>query len=848
MSLPQTAFSLRAHAREREPKFRRATTEDLYRWQREHLRRDDQPDFVLHDGPPYANGGLHAGWDCHGLPIELKALAESGSSSLSPLEIRETARKVAQRELDGQRESFMEFGIMADWSDKNTYRTMNFEYEAGQLEMFAEMVGQGLIGQHFRPVYWSPSSHTALAEAEIEYDENHESRSAYVKFQLLPSEALLHKWNVDKDIHLAVWTTTPWSLLSNMALAVHPDTQYSLVQAESGEYLLVATDLQSSLSKISVGLANNPKRSELGDLKPISTCMGHELVGLTYRFQFMNMDEHREVFAAPFVTTSSGTGIVHMAPAHGHDDYDLWRDSGRMAQKGIVSPIDDYGRLRMTQQFGLTPAIQEAIKQLDGQNALQEGNQSILKMLDEHDMLLGEQPYKHSYPIDWRTKQPLLVRATAQWFADLTKVGPAAKNALKDVQFVPKTGKNRLESLIGRRSEWCISRQRVWGVPLPAVYNAETGQALLTKRNVEHILDVFRKHNTMDVWWTLEPETFVAPEYRSSNIRWEIKKDTLDVWFDSGSSWVALQKALGRDLCSPGPCADVYIEGTDQHRGWFQSSLLTRVATCNGAAPYKTLLTHGFVVDDSGRKMSKSIGNVISPQTFIHGDAKMGIPPFGTDVMRWWTAKSDYTRDIPISPVIMKHSSDEVRKLRSSARFLLANLGDVPRNTPLPPELSLLNRYILHELRALEQTCLLAFTEFDYAKVTRRLNEFVTTTLSAFYFDVVKDPLYAGGNNRNAILAVMNRILETITCILAPILPHLAEEIHWYRDKRTMDPEPSQQFDSVFQLAWSHSDPSWEDADAAIDMHRLMRLRADLFAILTASIQAQYVSKLIQTG
>ncbi|WFD42836.1 isoleucine--tRNA ligase [Malassezia psittaci] len=750
MSLPQTAFSLRAHAREREPKFRRATTEDLYRWQREHLQRDDQPDFVLHDGPPYANGGLHAGtsttdaghainkilkdfilrfqvmqgrrvhympgWDCHGLPIELKALAESGNSSLSPLEIRDIARKVAQRELDGQRASFMEFGIMADWRDENTYRTMNFEYEATQLEMFAEMVAQGLIGQHFRPVYWSPSSHTALAEAEIEYDENHESRSAYVKFQLQPSDTLLNKWKVDKDIHLAVWTTTPWSLLSNMALAVHPDTQYSLVQLESGEHLLVATDLQSSLSKIPVGLANSPRRSELGELKQIATCMGRELVGLSYRFKFMTTNEHREILAAPFVTTSSGTGIVHMAPAHGHEDYDLWRDSGRMAQIGIVSPIDDYGRLRMTQQFGLTPAIQEAIMQLDGQNALQEGNQSILKLLDEHDMLLGEQPYKHSYPIDWRTKQPLLIRATAQWFADLTTVGPAAKKALKDVQFVPKTGRNRLESLIGRRSEWCISRQRVWGVPLPAVYNAETGQALLTKRNVQHILDVFREHNTMDVWWTLEPETFVAPENRSPNIRWEIKKDTLDVWFDSGSSWAALQKVLGRDLCSPEPCADVYLEGTDQHRGWFQSSLLTRIATCNGAAPYKTLLTHGFVVDDSGRKMSKSIGNVISPQTFIHGDPEKGIAPLGTDVMRWWTAKSDYTRDIPISPLIMKHASDEVRKLRSSARFLLANLGDVPRDIPLPPELGVLDRYILHELRALEQTCLLAFTEFDYAK------------------------------------------------------------------------------------------------------------------------------------
>lgn len=658
------------------------------------------------------------GWDCHGLPIELKAVAEAQGKPLSATEVREAARQVAYREMNGQRASFRDFAIMADWDDACTYRTMSFDYEATQLEIFARMVGQGLIEQHFRPVYWSPSSHTALAEAEIEYDEKHRSRSAYIKFLLEPSDALAAKLDVHEPVHLAVWTTTPWSLLGNMALAVHPEAQYSVVRRENGELLLVASELQASLAEIPLGLAVKGERTRLGVTHEVATCRGSDLAGSSYRFGLMKPGETREILGAAFVTTTSGTGVVHMAPAHGQEDYELWRDSGRMAHQGLVSPIDDYGRMVIRDQIGTTPELQEALARLDGQEALQSGNQAILEVLHEHGMLLGEQPYRHSYPIDWRTKQPLLVRATAQWFADLSDVGPAAQKALEDVQFVPPTGRNRLSSLVGRRSEWCISRQRAWGVPLPAVYNAETGEALLTEANVHHILQVFREHGTTDVWWSLEPEAFVAPEYRKPGTRWMLKNDTLDVWFDSGSSWAVLQKALGRELCAPGACADVYIEGTDQHRGWFQSSLLTRIATCHSAAPYAHLLTHGFVVDDAGRKMSKSLGNVVGPGTFMYGDQKKGVAPLGTDVLRWWAAKSDYTRDIPISPLIMKHASDEVRKLRNSARFLLANLGGVPRGVPLPDQLKLLDRYVLHELHALDRVCREAYECFDFAKGT----------------------------------------------------------------------------------------------------------------------------------
>lgn len=786
------------------------------------------------------------GWDCHGLPIELKAVAEAkeqGTQEMTSTQIREAARKVAYREMAGQRDAFQEFAIMADWSDECTYRTMDFSYEVTQLELFARMVGQGLIEQHFRPVYWSPSSHTALAEAEIEYDERHRSRSAYLAFGLQPTDALRAKLGTDAPVSLAVWTTTPWSLLGNMALAVAPEARYSVVRTAQNQHLVVASELRETLHDIPLGLAVKGERARLGDTEEIASFDGTDLVGSTYTFGLMAPNETREILAAPFVTTTSGTGIVHMAPAHGQEDYDLWRDSGRLAMQGLASPVDDYGRFVPEQGLGTTPALQQGVAALEGQEALYGGNQAILALLHEHGMLLGEQPYRHSYPIDWRTKQPLLVRATAQWFADLSHVGPAAQAALEPVQFVPATGRNRLQSLVGRRSEWCISRQRAWGVPLPVVYNAETGDALLTEENVEHILAVFREHGTMDVWWTLPPETFVAPAYQVPGTQWMVKKDTLDVWFDSGSSWAVLQKALGATQCSSEPCADVYLEGTDQHRGWFQSSLLTRKSACGdgAAAPYANLLTHGFVVDDAGRKMSKSLGNVVVPSTFLHGDQSKGVAALGTDVLRWWAAKTDYTRDIPISPLIMKHASDEVRKLRNTARFLLANLGGVAPGVALPAERTLLDRYVLHELYVLDEACRAAYAEFDFAKVTRRLNEFVTTTLSALYLDVAKDPLYAGGATRPAILAVMDRILYTTTCILAPLLPHLAEDIHWYRAEHADDPKEDDAIPSFFQQAWAPADAAWHDAPLAERMQTVLQLRSDVYVLLTKCKEEQLV-------
>ncbi|PKI85570.1 Ism1p [Malassezia vespertilionis] len=802
------------------------------------------------------------GWDCHGLPIEVKAVAEEaarGATHLSPTEIRHAARNVALRELVKQREAFKDFSIMADWSEECAYRTMHFPYEITQLELFSRMVERGLIYQQFRPVYWSPSSGTALAEAEIEYDDQHRSRSAYVAFTLLPNgplraklaKAALHT----EDIKLVVWTTTPWTLLGNMALAVSQDAQYSIVRTVQGAYMLVASELVDSLQHIPVGLAQpGITQATLGDVDEVLQVSGYDLVGARYHFPFMEQDTTRKIISAPFVTTTSGTGIVHMAPAHGQEDYQVWRDTGNLAQHGLVSHVDGQGRFAFPgAEAGSTAAVCAAAQALDGQEAMYEGNQSVLALLYDHGALLGERLYTHSYPIDWRTKKPLMMRATSQWFADLSHISGEAQAALEHVHFVPATGRNRLASLVARRSEWCISRQRPWGVPLPAVYNAATGEALLTKTNIEHILGVFAQHKSMDCWWTLDAETFVASEYRDLNAKWIIKGDTLDVWFDSGSSWAVLQSSMGRAYCTPELCADVYLEGTDQHRGWFQSSLLTRISTCGDAkAPYANLVTHGFVVDDAGRKMSKSVGNVIAPESFIFGDEKnAAFPPLGTDILRWWAAKADYTRDMPISPLIMKHAADEVRKLRNTARFLLANVGNTQTALPEPTTLRLLDRYIMHELLQLDTVCHKAYQEFDFPRVVRRLNEFVTCSLSSLYLDVVKDILYAGGgSSRENVVAILDQILYTMTCILAPILPHLAEDIHWYRSGAERDPTEAQalHMPSFFQQGWTPISAAWEDFALASTMQQILNLRSDVFGLMTRCKEASLLKSMPQAA
>ncbi|WFD29104.1 isoleucine--tRNA ligase [Malassezia sp. CBS 17886] len=839
LHLPETGFSIRAFAKEREPLFRWATTTGLYRWQRENLGRgaggyEVPREFVLHDGPPYANGPLHMGhalnkilkditlrympgWDCHGLPIELRAVHESAQEEMSPLEIRAAARAVAEREIARQRDTFQSFAVMADWAPEATYRTMDFSYELTQLELFAKFVDRGLVFEQNRPVYWSPSSHTALAEAEIEYDENHCSRSAYVCFDLHPSASLQRTLQRElgasaaERIALVVWTTTPWTLLGNMALAVSRDASYSVVRrVDTGDLLVVATDLVGALEAVELGIHTRGARGRVGALEEVARFPGALLVASQYRFVLAPQGHLRKILDAPFVTTLSGTGVVHMAPAHGQEDYRVWRDGGHLAASGLASPVDDRGCLVVdeAQVAASSPRAQAALAALHGTNALGCGTAKILALLQDHGALLGEMQYRHSYPIDWRTKQPVITRATSQWFANLADIETDVAEALHRVHFVPSSARNRLSSLVARRSEWCISRQRAWGVPLPVVYNAATGAPLLTRRNIEHILSVFREYGTMDCWWTQDAAAFVAPEYRTPGTSWTRRCDTLDVWFDSGSSWAELEKARGAAPDAGTASADVYLEGGDQHRGWFQSSLLTRVSASgrDAAAPYTNLLSHGFVVDSEGRKMSKSLGNVIAPDAFVAGvTGNRNFPAFGTDTLRWWSSKADYTKEMPVSPLIMKHAHDEVRKLRNTARFLLANVGQrafVPLRGADAREMASararaghvltrqLDRFVLHELLLLDRACRDAYASFNFMQVTRRVNEFVTTTLSSLYLEVVKDTLYAGsGPHRAAVVATLDQ------------------------------------------------DPAWENPALAEFMRTLLTLRSEAFALLTSCRQ-----------
>ncbi len=572
-------------------------------------------------------------------------------------------------------------------------------------------------------MYWSPSTQTALAEAELEYIEDYVSRSVYVRFPLvqlsIPLQQQLAHASLSASspsshaellrrasegaipIDAVVWTTTPWSLPSNMAAAVNPELDYSLVvraaSPEDARLMLIGSDLVQRISELPMGPHRTRKAGsapptqedaaeEVGPLTELARIKGADLVGSRYTHHFISnirgnadasvssgAEPSRPIVGADYVTADAGTGIVHTAPAHGAEDYEMMKAHGLLAAEEPFSPIDDQGRY--------TSDVPRA-SELQGLPVLDEGARAVVGLLDRAGLLLAELPHRHRYPCDWRSKQPVVVRATWQWFADLGAIKRDALAALDHVRFTPPATRNRLVAFVKGRSEWCISRQRAWGLPIPVLYDEASGEPLLNLENVKHIANVL-KDKGMDHWWIGEADEFVADRFKQEGKVWRKGTDTIDVWFDSGSSWSTIAGLLeqeGLDVETSGsPVADVYLEGSDQHRGWFQSSLLTRIATCaEGAprqAPYRDVITHGMVVDKDGKKMSKSIGNVISPLEFIHGNPKTGIPAYGTDVLRLWVARSDYTRESPVGIEIMKKASDALRKLRNTARFMLANLG-----------------------------------------------------------------------------------------------------------------------------------------------------------------------------
>jgi len=701
VNLPQTKFDMRANAVKREPEIQAFWAEqEIY----QRLSQNNPGElFILHDGPPYANGTLHIGhalnkilkdiinryqilqgrkvryvpgWDCHGLPIELKVLQNMKAGEreqLTPLTLRHKARDFALQAVEQQKISFQRYGVWGDW--EHPYLTLKPEYEAAQIAVFGKMFLEGYIYRGHKPVHWSPSSKTALAEAELEYPEGHVSRSLFAAFKLLtvsePLRELLTPFL--SELGVAIWTTTPWTIPGNLAVAVNPALNYAVVEVGETDkpvafkYLIGAEDLAEQLSA-TLGYSLTIK----------ATFKGQDLENSTYKHPLFDR-ESPVVIGGDYITTESGTGLVHTAPGHGQEDYIVGQKYGLP----ILSPVDDQGNF--TDEAG----------KFEGLNVLGEGNGAIIQALIEVNSLLKEEPYQHKYPYDWRTKKPTIFRATEQWFASVEGFRDAALKAISEVQWIPAQGENRITSMVADRSDWCISRQRSWGVPIPVFYDEETNEPLLNESTINHVQTIIAEKGS-DAWWELSIEELLPAEYHNNGKTYRKGTDTMDVWFDSGSSWAAVANQRP-ELKYP---ADMYLEGSDQHRGWFQSSLLTSVANY-GHAPYKTVLTHGFVLDEKGMKMSKSIGNVVDPAIVIEGGKnQQQEPPYGADILRLWVSSVDYSSDVPLGKNILKQMGDVYRKIRNTARFLLGNLHDFDpvKDTVKYEELPELDQYMLHRI------------------------------------------------------------------------------------------------------------------------------------------------------
>lgn len=822
VNLPQTDFDMRANASKREPEIQKFwQDEQIY----EKLAQNNPKElFILHDGPPYANGSLHIGhalnkilkdiinkykllqgykvryvpgWDCHGLPIELKVLQSLKSSEkegLTPVKLRQKAHDFALQTQKEQCEGFKRYGVWGDW--ENPYLTLQPEYEAAQIAVFGKMALKGYIYRGLKPVHWSPSSQTALAEAELEYPEGHTSRSVYVAFPITSvSTPVLRPFL--PNLSVAIWTTTPWTLPGNLAVALNPELNYSVVETSESNYLIVATDLVEKL-------ADTFNRT----LTIKATVKGLELEHTKYRHPLFDR-ESAILIGGDYVTTDSGTGLVHTAPGHGQEDYIV----GQRYGLPILSPVDDKGNF--TAEAG----------QFAGLNVLKDANEAIILALTEKGALLKEEAYQHKYPYDWRTKKPTIFRATEQWFASVEGFRELALEAIDSVRWIPATGKNRITSMVSERSDWCISRQRSWGVPIPVFYDEETNEPLLTEETINHVQAIFAVKGS-NAWWELSVEELLPPSYRNNGRSYRKGMDTMDVWFDSGSSWNAVANARP-ELSYP---ADMYLEGSDQHRGWFQSSLLTSVAA-NGIAPYKTVLTHGFVLDEQGRKMSKSLGNVIDPNVIINGgkDQKKE-PAYGVDVIRLWVSSVDYTNDVNIGQNILKQLVDIRNKIRNTARFLLGSLNDFDpvKDAVAYEDLPEIDRYMLHRISEVFTEVTAAFESFQFFRFFQTVQNFCVVDLSNFYIDIAKDRLYISDPNsfrRRSCQTVYAIALENLAKAIAPVLSHLAEDIWQFLPYKTP-------YLSVFESGWLNIDPAWNNRELADKWAKFRQLRTEVNKVM----------------
>ncbi|MGD6816252.1 isoleucine--tRNA ligase [Metabacillus sp. 84] len=757
--MPKTEFPMRGNLPKREPEMQEKWEEmNIYKMVQEHTK--DRPLFILHDGPPYANGDIHMGhalnkilkdfivryksmsgynapyvpgWDTHGLPIEtaLTKNKKVNRKEMSVADFRKLCEEYAWTQIESQREQFKRLGVRGDWD--HPYVTMKPEYEAQQILVFGEMAKKGYIYKGLKPVYWSPSSESALAEAEIEYQDK-KSPSIYVAFDVADGKGVL-----EEDEKIVIWTTTPWTIPANLGIAVHPDLEYTVVRANDAKYV-VATELLASVAK----------ELEWQDFETVRTLKGKEMDRIAAKHPLYERESL--VVLGGHVTTDAGTGCVHTAPGHGEDDFLVGKEYGL----DVLCPVNEKGV--MTEE---APGFEGLF--------YDEANKPITEKLQENGALLKLSFITHSYPHDWRTKKPTIFRATAQWFASIKDFRSELLEAVKETKWVPAWGETRLFNMVRDRGDWCISRQRAWGVPIPVFY-AENGEPIITDETISHVSGLFRKHGS-NVWFERETKNLLPEGFThkgSPNGTFSREMDIMDVWFDSGSSHQAVLHER-EDLKRP---ADLYLEGSDQYRGWFNSSLSTSVAV-TGKAPYKGVLSHGFALDGQGRKMSKSIGNVVLPSKVMN--------QLGGDILRLWVASVDYQADVRVSDAILKQVAEVYRKIRNTFRFLLGNLADfTPADAADWENLRDVDRYMLVKLNKLIDKVKKAYEEYEFAVIYHAVHNFFTIELSSFYLDFAKDVLYIEGKDhpdRRAIQTVLHQTLLALTKLTAPILPHTADEV-----------------------------------------------------------------------
>ncbi|SCC17391.1 Isoleucyl-tRNA synthetase [Gilliamella bombicola] len=817
LNLPETGFPMRGDLAKREPAMlQNWYDKELYRKIRQ--VKKGKKAFILHDGPPYANGKLHIGhavnkiikdiiikskglsgydspyipgWDCHGLPIEQKVEEQVGKPGVkvSPAEFRQICRDYAASQVELQKADFIRMGVLGDW--QNPYRTMNYDTEANIIRALGKVIENGHLVKGAKPVYWCTDCMSSLAEAEVEYYDK-SSPAIDVKFKAVDNQAVANKFGINTDltIYAVIWTTTPWTLPASRGIALNADFEYQLVQINDKECLILATDLVETVMK----------RANISEWKVLGSCQGNALELLRFKHPFLDFDE--PVVLGDHVTIDAGTGAVHTAPGHGTEDFIVGQKYGLE----VANPVGGNGCYLPGTGAGL-----------DGLFVFK-ANKVIVEILKEHNALLHFENIEHSYPCCWRHKTPVIYRATPQWFISMEKQGLRAQSLkeIKQVRWIPDWGQARIETMVANRPDWCISRQRTWGVPMTLFVHKETEELHPdTLALVEKVAKLVEKDG-IQAWWDADIKDLLGPDaddYRKV-------PDTLDVWFDSGSTFSSVVRVRPE---FEGHEADMYLEGSDQHRGWFMSSLMLSTAI-NNKAPYKQVLTHGFVVDGQGRKMSKSLGNIVTPQDVMN--------KLGADILRLWIASTDYSGEMNYSDEIIKRSADSYRRIRNTARFLLANLNgfDPEKDMVKPEDMVVLDRWAVSMAKEAQEQIIQAYENYDFHKVVQRIMQFCSIEMGSFYLDIIKDRQYTAKSDsiaRHSCQTALYHIAQALVRWIAPILSFTADEIWQYLPS-------SEKSEFVFEDEWYCSLFTLSDNEALNSEYwaKILTIRSEVNKVL----------------